>query len=243
VPAFEALCRRFSGFGLTHTVPEQVAAVKALAALGGREASAALVRILCDDVMQGPGLGEAVHAAAALGAQLPVERGMVLLRHAEPAVRAQACRCVPLHPSVVAILVDLLGDLHPTVATAAACALGHFGHREARPILGQLLREEPTAGVIVAVVAIADADLVVQLGRIARTRPDLTVAVKAALEEIDNPLAGAVLATLSSHASDPHHTSLRDANDFNMLCRRTVAISRIYQERYQESGLWPEQCS
>jgi hypothetical protein len=51
VPAFEALCRRFKGFGLTHAVPEQVAAVKALAALGGREASAALVRILCDDVM------------------------------------------------------------------------------------------------------------------------------------------------------------------------------------------------
>ncbi len=84
--------------------------------------------------------------------------GMALLRHAEPAIRAQACRCVPPHPSVVAILVDLLGDLHPTVATAAACALGHFGHREARPILGQLLREEPTADVISAVVAIADAD-------------------------------------------------------------------------------------
>ena len=217
--------------------------MKALAALGGREASAALVRILCDDVMQGPGLGEAVRAAAALRAQLPAERGMVLLRHAEPAVRAEACRCVPPHPSVVAILVDLLEDLRPTVAAAAACALGHFGRREARPILGQLMRKAPTADVIAAVVAIADADLVVELGRIARTRPNLATAVKPALEEIDNPLAGAVLATLSSHASDPHHTSLRDANDFNMLCRRTVAISRIYQERYQESGLWPEQCS
>jgi hypothetical protein len=179
VPAFEALCRRFKGFGLTHTVPEQVAAVKALAALGGREASAALVRILCDDVMQGPGLAEAVHAAVSLRAQLPVERAMALLRHAEPAVRAQACRCVPPHPSVVAVLVDLLGDLHSTVATAAACALGHFGHREARPILGQLLRQEPTADIIAAVAAIADADLIVQLGRIARTRPDLAKAVRA----------------------------------------------------------------
>jgi hypothetical protein len=203
VPVFEALCRRFKGLGLTHTVPEQVAAVKALAALGGHEASAALARILCDDVMQGPGLAEAVHAAAALRARLPAERGMALLRHAEPAVRAQACRCVPPHSSVVATLIDLLGDLHPAAATAAACALGHFGHREARPILGQLLREEPTADVIADVVAIADADLVVQLGRIARRRPDLAAAVKAALEDIDNPLAGAVFATLSSHASDP----------------------------------------
>jgi len=88
VPAFEALCRRFKGFGLTHTVPEQVAAVQALAAMGGHEASAALVRILCDDVMQGPGLAEAVYAAAALGARLPAERGMALLRHAEPAAEA-----------------------------------------------------------------------------------------------------------------------------------------------------------
>ena len=203
VPAFEALCRRFKGFGLTHTVPEQVAAVQALAALGGHEASAALVRILCDDVMQGPGLAEAVHTAAALGAQLPAERGMALLRHAEPAVRAQACCCVPPHPFVVAILVDLLGDLHPAVATAAACTLGHFGRHEARGILTQLLREVPTADVIAAIVAIADADIIVQLGRIARTRPDLIEAVKAALEDIDNPLADAVFASLSSHAYDP----------------------------------------
>ena len=205
VPALEALCRRFKGFGLTHAVPEQVAAVKAIAALSGREASAALVRILCDDVMQGPGLAEAVHAAAALRVQLPAGHGMVLLRHAESAVRADACRCVPPHSSVVAILVDLLGDLHPTVAAAAACALGHFGRREARPILGQLLRGEPTADVIPAVVAIADADLVVQLGRIARTRPDLTAAVEAALEDIDHPRAGSVLATLPHHVSERRH--------------------------------------
>ena len=205
VPALEALCRRFKGFGLTHAVPEQVAAVKAIAALSGREASAALVRILCDDVMQGPGLAEAVHAAAALRVQLPAGHGMVLLRHAEPAVRADACRCVPPHSSVVAILIDLLEDLHPTVATAAACALGHFGHREARPILSRLLRDEPTVDVVAAVVAIADADLVVQLGRIARTRPDLTAAVEAALEDIDHPRAGSVLATLPHHVSERRH--------------------------------------
>jgi len=203
VPAFEALCRRFRGFGLTHTVPEQVAAVQALAALGGREASAALVRILCDDVMQGPGLAEAVYAAATLRARLPAERGMALLRHAEPAVRAQACRCVPPHLLVVAILLDLLGDLNPAVAAAAACALGHFGHHEARAILAQLLREEPTEDVISTVVAIADADIIVRLGRVARTRLDLVEAVKAALEDIDDPLAGAVLVTLASHAPDP----------------------------------------
>jgi hypothetical protein len=202
VPALEALCRRFKGFGLHRAVPEQIAAVNALAALGGPEAGATLVRILCDSVVQGPGLVHAVRAAAALRVRLPAERSMALLRQAEPAIRAEACRCAPPHPSVIAILVDLLGDLHPTVARAAACALGEFGCCEARPMLRRLLHEAPMTDIIAAVAAIADADLVVELGRIARTRPDLTEPVRAALEDIDNPRAGAVVATLSSHASN-----------------------------------------
>ena len=100
--------------------------------------------------------------------------------------------------------VDLLGDLHPTVARAAACALGEFGRCEARPVLRQLLNEAPAADIIAAVAAIADTDLVVELGRIARTRPDLAAPIGAALEDIENPRAGAVLATLSSHASNSH---------------------------------------
>ena len=81
VPAFQALCRRFKGFGLQREVPEQIAAVNALAALGGREAGASLVRILCDDVMQGPGLTHAVRAAAAVRAKLSVAHAVTLLRH------------------------------------------------------------------------------------------------------------------------------------------------------------------
>ena len=204
LPAFEALCRRFKGFGLQHEVPEQIAAVNALAALGGREASASLVRILCDNVMQGPGLTHAVRAAAALRARLSAAHAMTLLRHVEPAIRAEACRCAPPHPSVVAMLVDLLGDLHPTVAGSAACALGELGRCEARPMLRWLLHEAPTADIIAAAAAIADADLVVELGRIARTRPDLIAPVRAALEDIDDPRAGAVLATLSSLPFESH---------------------------------------
>src|SRR5271166_3744374 len=54
VSALEALCRRFRGFGLEHTVPEQVAALQALAGLGGPEAAAAVTRIIAGDVVQGP---------------------------------------------------------------------------------------------------------------------------------------------------------------------------------------------
>jgi hypothetical protein len=37
VPSLEALCRRFSGFGIDRMVPEQAAALKALAVISGRE--------------------------------------------------------------------------------------------------------------------------------------------------------------------------------------------------------------
>jgi hypothetical protein len=39
IPALEALCRRFRGFGREQTVPEQVAALDALAGLGGPAAA------------------------------------------------------------------------------------------------------------------------------------------------------------------------------------------------------------
>ena len=53
IPALEALCRRFRGFGLHHPVPEQVAALSALAAVGGRDAASAVSRIIVDGVVQG----------------------------------------------------------------------------------------------------------------------------------------------------------------------------------------------
>ena len=71
VPALEALCRRFKGFGLEHAVPEQVAALRGLEAITTREAGAAVSRIIADGVVQGPGLYDAVHVAATLGCRLP----------------------------------------------------------------------------------------------------------------------------------------------------------------------------
>jgi hypothetical protein len=173
IPALEALCRRFRGFGLHHPVPEQVAALSALAAVGGRDAASAVSQIIVDGVVQGPGPASAVGSAAKLKASLPAETMLVLLRHAEPAIRADACRCAHPQPRVITVLADLLDDLNAAVASAAACALGNMGRIEARPRLLHLLRENPTETVIAASVGIADTDVIVQLGRIARTRPDL----------------------------------------------------------------------
>ena len=52
VTSLETLCRRFSGFGIHHMVPEQAAALQALGAIGGRASA------------QGPTLNLEVSSAA-----------------------------------------------------------------------------------------------------------------------------------------------------------------------------------
>src|SRR6202140_3098150 len=56
VPSLETLCRRFSGFGIDRMVPEQAAALQALAAISGREAVEAVSQLIVRRVVQGPAL-------------------------------------------------------------------------------------------------------------------------------------------------------------------------------------------
>jgi hypothetical protein len=200
IPVLEALCRRFKGFGLEHAIPEQIAALRGLAAISTRDAAAAVSRIIADNVVQGPALYDAVHVAVLLECRLPPAVSLPLLRHNDARVRAAACRCTRPHADVMPLLVDLLDDLHPFVAIAAACALGRAGRIEALPTLARLLCEEPTAEIIDAVSLLADEDCIVRLGRIARTNPVLSAAAIDALDAIDNPRAQAVAATVRGTA-------------------------------------------
>ena len=200
VPALEALCQRFKGFGVEHAVPEQIAALRGLVAIRTHEAGAAVARFITRNVVQGPALYEAVGAAAILGCRLPPGFSLKLLRNNDPRVRAAACRCTQLHAEVIPLLLDLLDDLHGTVAFAAGCALGRAGRIEARPMLTRLLREGPTNEVIDAVSSVADEVCIVQLGRIARTNVELSAAAIDALDAIDNPRAQAIAETLHGPA-------------------------------------------
>ncbi|MCW5699778.1 MAG: HEAT repeat domain-containing protein [Rhodospirillales bacterium] len=196
VTVLEQLCRRFAGFGVDHLVPEQAAAMEALAMIGSREAARTVARVVAKGVVQGPNLKAAVAAAARLEADLPAQSVIALLRHADPVVRADACRCARAWPEAIPILVDLLDDLQGDVSTAAACALGRSGRPEARPALIQRLRETPSPEVIDAAVPIADEECVVLLARIVRTAPGLSVAALEALDAVDHPRAAPVLAAL-----------------------------------------------
>ena len=192
IPALERLCRRLKGFGRDQPLREQMAALDGLCMIGGRDAAAAVARILVDHVVDDPGLQRAVAAAASLGARLPASLVAVLLRHPEPQVRADACRCARGGAEVVRLMIELLSDLNLPVAREAACALGRLGRDEAHSALTNLLRTEPTPVVIEAIAAVADDDDQVLLGRIGCTRPDLAPAIIAALETMETPRAASI---------------------------------------------------
>jgi hypothetical protein len=71
VPALEQLCLRFAGFGLERAVPEQVAALDALALIGGSKAADTVARLIARNVVQGPTRKVAVEVAAQIRSALP----------------------------------------------------------------------------------------------------------------------------------------------------------------------------
>jgi HEAT repeat protein len=218
VPSLETLCRRFSGFGIDRMVPEQAAALQALAAIGGREAAQAVSQLIVRRVVQGPTLNLAVSTAARIGSTLPTDVLRSLLRHPDPGIRASVCGCARRRQELISVMIDLLDDLNQGVARSAACARGQIGRVEARPMLAKLLREEPSEEVIDAVSSIADEECMVQLGRIARTSPGLSDAALNALEDIDQPRAIAIA------------TAVRDVLS-PQLCRRAPKRERSEEER------------
>ncbi|HMA75231.1 MAG TPA: HEAT repeat domain-containing protein [Xanthobacteraceae bacterium] len=202
VPALAALCRRFAGFGARRIVPEQAAAIEALAMIGGRDAALAVSQLIERAIVQEPTLPIAVSAAARLGSALSPEALRHLLRHAEPGVRADACRCARPLPDLILILIDLLDDLDRRVATSAATALGRMGRIEARPVLKSLLRDDPSEEVIDAVSSIADEECAVLLGRIARSKSALADAAFVSLENIDDPRAASIAGAITTPQPD-----------------------------------------
>ena len=202
IPALEALCRRFAGFGADRIVPEQAAAIDALAQIAGSGAAQALARLIARRTVQGPCLQRAIGAAARLGAKLPAGTVMELLRHDDPAIRADACRFAQPAAEMVALLRDLMDDLHRSVRMAAACALGLMGRGEVRPLLTRYLREEPSAELIDAISPIADEECIVLLGRVARTMPALSAAALDALGAINHPRALKILAEIGVPSSN-----------------------------------------
>jgi len=198
-PALMTLCNRFVGYGIDIGVPEQ-AAVDALGAIGGPEASRAVVQLIVKRIVQGPTLVVATTVASQLGVIFPTD-ALALLRDSNPLVRAPACACVRAGYEVVATLIAMLDDPDGEVSAAAACALGRMGRVEARVHLKRYLTERPSGRVVEALVGAADDEVIVLLARVGRARPDLALSIISALEEIDNARAASAASGLKRFVS------------------------------------------
>ena len=198
VPVLERLCLRFTGFGIDQGIPEQAAALEALAMIGGGAAANVVARMIAKRVVQGPTLAVAIAAAARLQSRLPAEVVVALLQHANPSVRADACRCAWVSPAIIPILIDLLDDGDVDVRTSAACALGRLGRSEARAALARQLRIAPSPEVIDAITLVADEESVILLARVARTVPQLAEAALVALDTVDHPRARQLISGIIS---------------------------------------------
>jgi len=196
VPLLRDLCRRHAGFGAHRPIPEQIAALNTLHAIGTREAAQVLVEAIERGWVEGPALAVAAWCAGRLHANLSAETVAMLLQHPDPSVIAAGCGCARPYPAIIALLGKLMVDLRRPVAQAAICALGRLGRAEARPMLAALLEKAPSEEVIEAVSALAEEPSLVLLGRIARSRSKLASAALAALEGSDHPHAAKIMATI-----------------------------------------------
>ncbi len=189
VPALVSLCNRFVGHGAGVAVPEQIAALDALGAIGGQEAKHAASRLIAKKIVQGPTLITALAAASQLDVVLPSDVSLDLLRDPSSSVRAAACGCIRAGYEVITMLVSMIDDLDDEVALASACALGRMGRIEALGHLKRHLLQRPSRRIVEALARVPDEETIVLLARTGRARRELTDIVIAALEEIESPRA------------------------------------------------------
>jgi len=128
VPALEALCRRFKGFGQQKAVLEQMAALQGLVTIGGPAARATVTRLIADKGVVGSGQSQALDVAAQLSCRLPADLVIDWLRDPDAEIRANAARCAPSQASMMSSLCDLLSAPIAIVGRAAAIYLINPNH-------------------------------------------------------------------------------------------------------------------
>ncbi len=195
-PLLVRVCRRHAGFDRSRTVPEVVAALKALTAVGAADAAPAIVRL----VEQGA-LGYAsVAAALRYFASARHRPAAVLLRpyldHDESEVREAACTLAAVigTRSNIERLLELRNDTCAEVIDAALIALGNLGHRPVKKILESRLQTasiDEIPKIVDALVPVSDEETAICLGRLVERISDENVrcVVAEVLAELDGRAA------------------------------------------------------
>jgi len=195
-PLLVRVCRRHAGFDRSRAVPEVVAALNALTAVGAADVAPAILRLVEQNA-----LGHAsVAAALRYFASVCHRPATVLLHphldHDEAEVREAACTLAAIigTPSHIERLLELCNDTSAEVIDAALIALGHLGHRPVKKVLESRL-QTATIGeiskIVDALVPVSDEETAISLGRLVEriSDEDVRYVVAKALAELDGRAA------------------------------------------------------
>jgi len=242
-PLLVRVCRRHAGFDRWRTVPEVVAALKALTAVGAVDTAPAIMRL----VEQGA-LGHAsVAAALRYFASVRHRPAAVLLRphldHDEAEVREAACALVAVIGTRGNIerLLELRNDTRTEVADAALIALGNLGHRPIKEILESRLHTaaiDDIPRIVDALDAVSDEETAVCLGRLAERVSDENVrcVVTKALAELDGRAAVTWLLRLVDDPCPAIRQVVADALAVRDDPRKVAALRRLSTDADTEVG-------
>jgi hypothetical protein len=191
--AAAALWERFLGFGMNVPVAEQVAVL-------GLVRQTAAAPLLLQFIRRAPMADcldpHLLPAAAACGVSLPqatVHRG---LAHPQPDTRAAAVRVASVSRTPVDRLHPLLADPVRDVRRTAATVIAEAGDGMAREPLLREMRLQPNRRGLEALSSVANEDVVIRLGQIARQHHAWRRIIIEVLHMIDDPKAAIVAAGL-----------------------------------------------
>ena len=195
--AAAALWERFLGFGTNVPTPEQVAVLGLV-----RQTAAAplLIQLLRRAPMADCLDPHLLPAAAACGVSLPQATVLRALAHAQPDIRTAAVRVAPASRTPVDRLHLLLADPVREVRRTAATLIAEAGDVVAREPLVLEMRLQPDRRGLEALISVANEDVVIRLGQIARQHHAWRGTVIEVLHMIDDPKAAIVAAGLEKNS-------------------------------------------
>ena len=198
VPAFTKLWDNYQGFGRTKPWPEQICALEALAKTGTRTAAAAIRKIITSRDIP-PGLLHSVlDAAVSYDLSFSMQQVVAWLEHEKPLVRSLGYTLAKRSNPPARILQDGIEDSDPTVRRAALITAGMLGHQFAKEGLLYEMNLNPNSKIVSALAAIADENIVTQLGRCGERNANLRPVIVKELLDMDNPRAGKLARFLAS---------------------------------------------
>ena len=196
VPLLVNQCRRHAGFDRSRTVPEVVAALEALAAIGSVEGASAILQLVRSGAFGPESTAAALRYFAAVRHRPAADLLDHGFNHETPENREAACTLAAAIGASrrTGTLLELCTDTNARVVDAALIALGHLGYGPVKDALEARLLTTPPGGIhklVEALVLVSDEDSAVHLGRLAeRTEDDeARCAIARALADLESATA------------------------------------------------------